>query len=80
MLNQLNPLLNFSVRPASDDDVFIMAELFHATRSDFNQLGLPQTAVDLILQQQYQLQQMSYKSQFPSSRDYILCRQAGLSD
>ncbi|MGI2111935.1 hypothetical protein ACRN9C_21495 [Shewanella frigidimarina] len=80
MLSQLNPLLNLSVRPASDDDVFIMAELFYATRSDFYQLGLPQAAVDLILQQQYQLQQMSYKSQFPNSRDYILCCQAGLSD
>ncbi|MEM5506103.1 GNAT family N-acetyltransferase [Shewanella frigidimarina] len=76
MLSQLNPLLNLSVRPASDDDVFIMAELFYATRSDFYQLGLPQAAVDLILQQQYQLQQMSYKSQFPNSRDYILCCQA----
>jgi ribosomal protein S18 acetylase RimI-like enzyme len=76
MLSQLNPLLNLSVRPASDDDVFIMAELFYATRSDFYQPGLPQAAVDLILQQQYQLQQMSYKSQFPNSRDYILCCQA----
>jgi ribosomal protein S18 acetylase RimI-like enzyme len=76
MLSQLNPLLNISVRPASDDDVFIMAQLIYATRRDFYQLGLPKATVDMLLQQQYQLQQMSYKSQFPNSRDYILCRQA----
>ncbi|WP_434950130.1 GNAT family N-acetyltransferase [Shewanella sp. HL-SH4] len=76
MLSQLNPLLNICVRPASDDDVFIMAQLFYSTRSDFYQLGLPQVTVDMLLQQQYQLQQMSYKNQFPNVMDYILCRQA----
>ncbi|WP_432345057.1 GNAT family N-acetyltransferase [Shewanella frigidimarina] len=76
MISEFNPLLNISVRPASDNDVFIMAQLFHSTRLDFYQLGLPKATVNMLLQQQYQLQQTSYQSQFPNSMDYILCRQA----
>jgi ribosomal protein S18 acetylase RimI-like enzyme len=76
MLNQLNSLFGISIRHASDRDAIIMAELFYSTRCDFYQLGLPQMTVDMLLQQQYQLQQMSYKSHYPNAKDYILCQQS----
>jgi ribosomal protein S18 acetylase RimI-like enzyme len=72
MLSQLNPLLGINVRLANDDDAEVMAALFYSTRPTFYRLRLPQTTVDMLLQQQYQLQQMSYKSHYPSAKDYIL--------
>jgi len=76
MLSQLNSLFGISIRHASDRDAIIMAELFYSTRCDFYQLGLPQMTVDMLLQQQYQLQQISYKSHYPNAKDYILCQQS----
>lgn len=72
MLSQINSLLGINVQLANDGDAAIMAELFYSTRPTFYQLGLPQTAVDILLLQQYRLQQMSYKSHFPRASDYIL--------
>jgi ribosomal protein S18 acetylase RimI-like enzyme len=72
MLSQLNPLLGINVRLANDGDATVMAELFYSTRPTFYRLGLPNTTVDMLLLQQYRLQQMSYKSHYPSARDYIL--------
>lgn len=71
----LNPLLNLTARPATAADAVIMATLFNSSRSHFYQLGLPSAAVDLLLQQQYQLQQTSYYTHFPQACDYVFSHQ-----
>lgn len=71
----LSPLLHVSARLATAADADAMAKLFNSSRSHFYQLGLPSAAVDLLLQQQYQLQQTSYYTHFPHACDYIFSHQ-----
>lgn len=75
MLAELNPLTGLSIKPAKANDNLFMAELFYSTKTFFYELGLPLDVAQSMLEQQYRLQQVSYREQYPNAIIYILCYQ-----
>lgn len=65
-----------SCRPAEPADEIFFQQLFAATHRYFEHSGLPETMVELLLQQQYQLQQQSYLQQIPKPDTYLLLYRA----
>lgn len=75
MLAELNPLTGLSIKSANASDNGFLAELFYSTKTFFYELGLPLDVAKSMLEQQYRLQQVSYREQYPNAIIYILCYQ-----
>lgn len=72
MLDELNLQIGLSAKAANANDTPFMAQLFYSTKPFFYELGLPSEVVETMLEQQYRLQQASYREQYPSANTYIL--------
>lgn len=72
MLDEFNSLIGLSAKAANANDTPFMAQLFYSTKPFFYELGLPCEVVDTMLEQQYRLQQASYREQYPNANTYIL--------
>ncbi len=74
MLSGLNPGYGLGFRPAQAADGIFTEELFRSTREHFYSLPMPWEHIDLLLAQQYRLQQASYARQWPDARTMIIER------
>lgn len=72
MFDEFNSLIGLSAKAANANDNPFRAQLFYSTKPFFYELGLPREVVDTMLAQQYQLQQASYREQYPNANTYIL--------
>lgn len=72
MLGELNLPIGLSVKAANTSDSLFMAQLFYSTKTFFYELGLPCEVVETMLEQQYRLQEASYREQYPNANTYIL--------
>ncbi|MCU8062180.1 GNAT family N-acetyltransferase [Shewanella sp. SM55] len=72
MLGELNLPIGLSVKAANTNDSLFMAQLFYSTKTFFYELGLPCEVVETMLDQQYRLQEASYREQYPNANTYIL--------
>jgi ribosomal protein S18 acetylase RimI-like enzyme len=72
MLGGLNLRIGLSVNAANANDCLFMAQLFYSTKTCFYELGLPSEVVEIMLEQQYRLQQDSYREQYPNANTYIM--------
>lgn len=63
-----------TLRPSTAADAAFMEELFRTTRQHFYSMPLPRPHVDLLLAQQYQLQQASYAGQWPAAYTLLIER------
>jgi ribosomal protein S18 acetylase RimI-like enzyme len=72
VLNPTKSLLEIEFTPEKISDALFMVQLFNSTKPFFYELGLPLGAVEIMLAQQYQLQQTGYKIQFPNAATFIL--------
>lgn len=72
MLGELNLPIGLSVKAANTNDSLFMAQLFYSTKTFFYELGLPCEVVETMLEQQYRLQEASYREQYPNANTYIL--------
>lgn len=72
MLDEFNSLIGLSAKAANANDTPFMAQLFYSTKPFFYELGLPSEVVETMLEQQYRLQQASYREQYPNANTYIL--------
>ncbi|MCU8014442.1 GNAT family N-acetyltransferase [Shewanella sp. SM74] len=72
MLGELNLPIGLSVKAANTNDSLFMAQLFYSTKTFFYELGLPSEVVETMLDQQYRLQEASYREQYPNANTYIL--------
>jgi ribosomal protein S18 acetylase RimI-like enzyme len=75
VLNPTKPLLEIEFTPANISDDLFMEQLFYSNKPFFYDLGLPPAAVEIMLAQQYQLQQTGYKIQFPNAATFIVRHQ-----
>lgn len=65
---------NLTLRPATAADGVFMEELFRSTREQFYSMPMPRSQVDLLLAQQYRLQQASYVRLWPGAHTLIIER------
>ncbi|MCU7986424.1 GNAT family N-acetyltransferase [Shewanella sp. SW24] len=72
MLGELNLPIGLSVKAANTNDSLFMAQLFYSTKTFFYELGLSCEVVETMLEQQYRLQEASYREQYPNANTYIL--------
>lgn len=72
MRGELNLPIGLSVKAANTSDSLFMAQLFYSTKTFFYELGLPSEVVETMLEQQYRLQEASYREQYPNANTYIL--------
>lgn len=72
IFDEFNSRIGLSAKAANANDNLFMAQLFYSTKPFFYGLGLPREVVDTMLAQQYQLQQASYREQYPNANTYIL--------
>ncbi|MCP3129375.1 N-acetyltransferase [Shewanella sp. KJ2020] len=72
MLDEFNSLIGLSAKATNANDTPFMAQLFYSTKTLFYELGLPSEVVETMLEQQYRLQQASYREQYPNANTYIL--------
>ncbi|MEO3737846.1 GNAT family N-acetyltransferase [Shewanella baltica] len=72
MRGELNLPIGLSVKAANANDGPFMAQLFYSIKTLFYELGLPSEVVEIMLEQQYRLQQASYREQYPNANTYIL--------
>lgn len=63
-----------TLRSTTPADSGFMEELFHSTREHFHSMPVPRQQIDLLLAQQYRLQQASYARQWPDARNMIIER------
>jgi RimJ/RimL family protein N-acetyltransferase len=63
-----------TLRPATAADAVFMEELFRSTREHFHSMPMPRQQIDLLLAQQYRLQQASYAGQWPHARSMLIER------
>lgn len=54
-----------------NDDIFLFS-LFCSTRTEFSLLPLPPQQLELLLQQQYRLQQTGYATQYPLAMSLVI--------
>jgi ribosomal protein S18 acetylase RimI-like enzyme len=64
----------FELRPARNEDQPFMEELFRGTREFLYRMPLPRSQIDILVSQQYQLQQNSYAQRFPRAGTLIIER------
>ena len=60
------------LRPATKADRGFMQQLFASTREHLRRLPLPGPQVELLLEQQYQLQQVHYSRQWPDAETLVI--------
>lgn len=72
MLDQLALPFGLDLRPAVDDDRHFSEAVFFSARDYFYQLPLDARQVEMLLKQQFELQQASYAASFPSAELYII--------
>jgi ribosomal protein S18 acetylase RimI-like enzyme len=61
-----------TLRPAAAADGIFMEELFRSTRAHFYAMPMPRQHIDLLVAQQYRLQQASYAQQWPAACNTII--------
>lgn len=64
--------VGFTLRLATADDERFLRTLFCSARPELALLPLPPTQLELLLGQQYELQQKGYFSQFPGANTWII--------
>lgn len=62
----------FKLRMAGKKDTRFMQRLFVSTREHWHLLQLPSSHINVLLDQQYQLQQASYAQQWPNAYTFII--------
>ena len=72
MINQIKLPEGFSFRFAQTDDSQLLLELFSSARQHLLLLPLPKLQLDLLISQQFLLQQHSYASQYPQCCHFII--------
>lgn len=60
------------LRPARAEDRFFLEWLFRSTREFLYSLPLPPQSLEMLLDQQYRLQQASYKEQWPDAATLVI--------
>ncbi|KUM53926.1 GNAT family N-acetyltransferase [Rheinheimera sp. EpRS3] len=70
----LTPYLpfNLTLRLATTDDRAFLLRLFASSRPVFSQMGLPEALATHLAEQQFQLQQTSYRQQAPNAEVFIV--------
>jgi len=70
----LTPYLpfNLTLRPATADDRPFLLQLFASSRPVFSQMGLPEALAAHLAEQQFQLQQASYRQQALGAEVFIV--------
>lgn len=63
---------NMDLRPSQTSDGAFLERIFCSSREDLLQLNLPGNMLELMLRQQYQLQQQAYSQQWPDARIWII--------
>lgn len=71
-INDIFSQSNLDVRLANDNDEAFLESVFFSTREDLLQLNLPATMLELLLRQQYKLQQQSYSQRWPGVQYHIV--------
>lgn len=72
MLSQLSLPLGLALRPADESDQDFSEAVFFSTREHFYQLPFAAGQLEILLKQQFQLQQTSYTTSFPLAETYII--------
>ena len=65
------------MRLAQAADAPLMLQWFSSARPELNRLPLPQTQLEMLLGQQFQLQQQGYASQYPQLQQWVIENQSG---
>ncbi len=76
MLTETALLPGLFVRKATPEDQPFLESLFFSTRSYLYSMPLPKSQVDLLIRQQFLLQQSSYVSSFPAAEIFIINHQS----
>lgn len=76
MLTEIALLPGLFVRKATSDDQPFLENLFFSTRNYLYSMPLPKSQVDLLIRQQFLLQQSSYLSSFPAAEIFIINHQS----
>ncbi|MDP5142454.1 N-acetyltransferase [Rheinheimera baltica] len=63
---------DLSLRPYAEQDLSFAEALFASTRDFFDQIPLPKSQVELLLKQQFALQQSYYAASFPLAKTSII--------
>jgi len=63
---------SLDLRPSQASDNDFLEQVFRHSREDLLQLNLPVNMLELMLRQQYQLQQHAYSQQWPDARVWII--------
>lgn len=63
---------NLALRPSQANDEAFLERVFRSAREDLLQLNLPGNMLELMLRQQYQLQQQAYSRQWPDACSWII--------
>jgi ribosomal protein S18 acetylase RimI-like enzyme len=72
MFDEMSFSEGFSLRLANVNDQPFMEELFRSTREHFYLMPLPKQQVELLIKQQFVLQQSAYATQFPAASHYVI--------
>ncbi|WP_346838997.1 N-acetyltransferase [Microbulbifer sp. SAOS-129_SWC] len=72
MLSALALPSELDLRPATGSDQKFRQRLFASTRQHLQQLPLPDTQIELLLEQQYRLQQVHYAQQWPAAQTQVI--------
>lgn len=72
MINQIQLPTGFLFRPAQSDDSQFLLTLFRSTREHLLLLPLPKLQLELLISQQFLLQQNHYATHYPQSSNFII--------
>lgn len=72
MLREVSLPLGLGLRALQPQDQAFSEALFASTRDYFYNMPIPQSQIDFLIKQQFQLQQASYAASFPSAEHYIV--------
>ncbi len=72
MISDISLPLGLRLHELQDKDEEFVKALFFSTRDYLYQIPLPKAQVDLLIQQQFILQQTSYLNDFPKAQTYIV--------
>jgi len=72
MLDRLSLPVEFTLRIADEHDLGFMAALFRSVRPHLLMIDLPVQHLELLVNHQYQLQQLTYKTHWPGAVTFIV--------
>jgi ribosomal protein S18 acetylase RimI-like enzyme len=72
MLNDSSLSDGLELRPAQEKDQAFMGELFRSTREFLYLMPIPRQQIDILVNQQYRLQQDAYAGRFPNAYTLII--------